>query len=262
MDLLKNRSSMRFEAYGKTDVGRLRSNNEDQFLVDADLGLLIVADGMGGHNAGEVASKMAVDVIHDSMRRFAEGGQKTILGKIDPRFNDRTNQLASSVRLSNQFIRESARINPQNHGMGTTVDCVLIQKDRLSIGHVGDSRVYLMRSGQLHHLTEDHSLVEEQVRQGILKREEAERSQLKHILTRALGVDESVEVDLSEVPFYDGDLVLACTDGLMKMVSDEEVLKAVLQMKTPKLIVEHLIDLANVAGGVDNVTVVAAHLAK
>jgi protein phosphatase len=262
MDLLKSMSSMRTEAYGKTDVGRVRKNNEDQFLMDLDLGLFIVADGMGGHNAGEVASKMAVDVVRDSVRRFANGSQKAILGKVDSRYSERTNQLGSSVRLSNQFIRESARATPQHNGMGTTVDCIWVQKDKLSIAHVGDSRVYLVREGQLHLLTNDHSLVEEQVRQGLLKKEEAERSPLKHILTRALGVDENVEVDLSEVPFYDGDLVIGCTDGLMKTVPDADILKTAREMKTPKMIVEHLIDLGNVAGGVDNITVVAVQFSK
>lgn len=253
---------MKFEAYGKTDVGRLRSNNEDNFLVDESLELFIVADGMGGHSAGEVASKLAVDVVRDSMKRFIQDGQKAIIGKVNPDVGERTNQLGSSIRLSNQFIHESAKAHPHQQGMGTTLDCVLLHKDKLCVGHIGDSRVYLVRQGKLHMLTQDHSLVEEQVRQGLLKPEEAEKSHLKHILTRALGVDENAEVDLFEVPCYDGDLVISCTDGLMKMVSDEEISKTVLQMKTPKMIVEHLIDLANVAGGVDNVTVVAVQIKK
>lgn len=253
---------MKVEVFGKTDVGKVRTNNEDHFLVDEEIGLLLVADGMGGHNAGEVASKMAVDVIRDSMRRAILNGQKTIIGKIDPQFSERANQLASSVRLANQFIYESARNKPQHQGMGTTLDSALLQKNKISIAHVGDSRVYLVREKQLHQLTQDHSLVADQVRQGILKKEEAEKSHLKNILTRALGVDENTEIDLVEIDGYPGDILVACTDGLNKMVPDDEILKTVLEMQIPKMIAEHLIDLANVAGGVDNTTVVVAQLKK
>ena len=253
---------MKFEVYGKTDVGKVRGNNEDSFLVDESLGLFIVADGMGGHSAGEVASKMAVESIHDGMKRFMEGRQKGIMGKIDPRLSERANQLASCVRLANQLVYESGRARPQHQGMGTTVDCVLLHKGKAAIGHIGDSRVYLSRDGKLHQLTRDHSLVEEQVRQGILKPEEAEKSHLKHILTRALGVDPNVEVDLSENDCYDGDVLLLCSDGLMKMVPDPDIAQAIRDMKTPKMIAEQLVDLANAAGGVDNVTAVVAAIKK
>lgn len=245
---------MKFEAYGKTDVGRVRTNNEDNFIIDEEIGLFIVADGMGGHNAGEVASKMAVEAIRDNMRRFIMQGQKGIIGKIDPKLGERTNQLASVIRLSNQLIYECANNQLKNKGMGTTIDCVLLNKNKISIGHIGDSRIYVVRSGKLHQLTQDHSLVAEQVRQGLLTPEEAERSSLKNILTRALGVDETVEVDLVEMDVFEDDILICCTDGLNKTVSDPEILKAVQEMKSPKMIVEHLIDLANVAGGVDNVT--------
>lgn len=253
---------MKLEVHGRTDVGRVRSNNEDNFLVDQDLGLMIVADGMGGHSSGEVASKMAVDVIRDSLKRFASGGPAAIIGKVNPKFGELTNQLASCVRLSNQFIFESARAHPKHQGMGTTVDCVLVRKDKISIGHIGDSRVYLVRGGKLQQVTHDHSLVAEQVRQGVLKQDEAEKSHLKNILTRALGVDESVEVDMYELEAQDGDVLVCCTDGLNKMVRDEDILKTVVEMKSPKMIAEHLVDLANVAGGVDNTTVVVAQFKK
>lgn len=251
---------MKFEIAARTDVGKKRANNEDQFLIDQDGGLFIVADGMGGHNHGEVASKMAVDVTHDAMKKFMLNGQKTILGKIDPRFSERANQLASSVRLANQFIFESAKSNPKHQGMGTTIDAVLIQKSKVSVAHVGDSRIYLVREGNLRQITQDHSLVADQVRQGLLKQEEAEKSPMKNVLTRALGVDANAEVDLIEADCYNGDVLIGCTDGLDKMVSGGEILKAVQQMKTPKMIAEHLVDLANAAGGIDNVTVVVAQL--
>ncbi|OGR87742.1 MAG: hypothetical protein A3A86_02620 [Elusimicrobia bacterium RIFCSPLOWO2_01_FULL_60_11] len=253
---------MKIDIAGRSDVGKKRANNEDGFAVDPEMGLFIVADGMGGHNHGEVASKMAVDTTLNSMKNFILKGQKAILGKVDPKVSERANQMASSVRLANQIIFESARTKPQYSGMGTTIDAVLIHKDRAAVAHVGDSRVYLARDGKLTQITEDHSLVEDQVRQGLLKREEADRSHLKNVLTRALGVDEVTEVDVVEVELRPGDLLIGCTDGLNKMVSDDEILKTVPLMKTPKMIADHLVDMANAAGGVDNVTVVVAQWSK
>lgn len=253
---------MKLEIFGRTDVGKIRTNNEDNFLIEEDIGLFIVADGMGGHSSGEVASKMAVDVTRDSVKKFISNEQKSIIGKLNSQYSERTNQLASSVRLSNQIIYESARATPQNQGMGTTIDCVLVQKDKISIAHVGDSRVYMVRANGLRQLTEDHSLTADQVRKGLLKQEEAEKSNLKNILTRAVGVDASTEVDMVEIEGQDGDYLIACTDGLNKMVSDQEILKSVSDMKTPKMIAEHLVDLANAAGGVDNTTVAVAQLKK
>lgn len=253
---------MKLEIFGNSDVGRQRTNNEDSFKIDEKLGLWVVADGMGGHSAGEVASKMAVETVCDSMRRFVLNGEKAVLGKVNPNFSERTNQLASSIRLSNQIIYESAKANPQYQGMGTTVDGVWIGKDKICIGHVGDSRVYLIRAGKIQQLTRDHSLVAEQEAKGLITKEEAEQSQMKNILTRAVGVEKQVEVDMLETEWYDGDILIACTDGLCKMVRDEQILETALQMKIPKLTAEHLIDLANVAGGVDNTTVVVTHLKK
>lgn len=253
---------MKIEIAGRTDVGKKRTNNEDCFVLDPEIGLFVVADGMGGHNHGEVASKMAVETTLDSMKRFISGGQKAILGKVDPGVSERANQMASSVRLANQIIFESAKTKPQYAGMGTTIDAVLIHKDKAAVAHVGDSRVYLARDGSLTQITQDHSLVEDQVRQGLLKREEADRSHLKNVLTRALGVDEITEVDVVEVELRTGDFLIGCTDGLNKMVSDDEILKTVPLMKTPKMIADHLVDMANAAGGVDNVTVVVAQWIK
>lgn len=253
---------MKLEVFGKSDVGRIRSNNEDAFKIDEKIGLMVVADGMGGHSAGEVASKMAVETIVESMRRFVIHGEVAILGKVNPDFSERTNQLASSIRLSNQIIYESAKAKPQYQGMGTTVDSVWVGKEKISIAHVGDSRVYLVRVGKINPLTRDHSLVAEQEAKGLITREEAEKSEIKNILTRAVGVAENVEVDMLETEWYDGDILIVCTDGLCRMVSDEQILETVFKMKNPKMTAEHLIDMANVAGGLDNTTVIAAHLKK
>jgi len=248
------------EIVGKTDVGKRRTNNEDSFAIDPETGFFVIADGMGGHSHGEVASKMAIDVTKETIRKSILNGHKAIVGKVNPKLTERTNQLASAVRLANQFIFESAKSNPKQSGMGTTIDGVLLEKNKISIAHVGDSRVYLVREGKLTQVTQDHSLVADQVRQGILKAEEAEKSPNKNILTRALGVDENTEIDCYETDAKVGDIWIGCTDGLNKMVTDEEILKTVPLMKTPKMIAEHLVDLANAAGGVDNVTVVVAQL--
>ncbi|OGR84060.1 MAG: hypothetical protein A2901_01250 [Elusimicrobia bacterium RIFCSPLOWO2_01_FULL_54_10] len=253
---------MKLDISGRTDVGKKRTNNEDNFLLEPEMGFFVVADGMGGHSHGEIASKMAVETTRDAVKRFFTNGQKGILGKVDPKVSERANQLGSAVRLANQIIFESAKTKPQLNGMGTTIDCVWINKDKASIAHVGDSRVYLVRDGKLSQVTRDHSLVEDQVRQGLLKREEAEKSHLKNVLTRALGVDENAEVDILDTDLCPGDILIGCTDGLNKMVADDEIAKAIPLMKTPKMIADHLVDMANAAGGVDNVTVVVAQLTR
>ena len=249
---------MKLDISGKSDAGKLRKNNEDNYAIDPEIAFFVVADGMGGHSHGEVASRMAVDVTRDAMRRTLLNGQKAIVGKIDAALSEKANQLASAVRLANQFILESARSNPAQNGMGTTIDAVVFFKGSAAVAHVGDSRVYLVRDGSLRQITEDHSVVNDQVKQGLLTREEAERSHLKNVLTRALGVEEKTAVDVYEVQCRAGDVFVACSDGLNKMVSDDEILKTVKEMKTPKAVSEHLVDLANAAGGVDNVTVVVA----
>src|SRR5207237_567738 len=161
-----------------------------------------------GHNHGEVASKLAVDVIGDSVRRFVIEKQKAILGKIDPKASERANQLASALRMANQVIFESAKTHPRQQGMGTTVDAVCISKDKAAIAHIGDSRIYLERKGNLKQITHDHSLVAEQVKKGLLTPEEAERSPQKNILTRALGVDAEAQIDLYEIDLKTGDRLI------------------------------------------------------
>ena len=252
---------MRMDAYGRTDIGKVRKRNEDSFIIDPEIRLLVVADGMGGHSSGDVASRMAVETVRDAMKRFfSDGARVPILGKVDPKASESANRLAASVRLSNQIIYETARSKPQHQGMGTTIDCVLIHQDGAAIAHVGDSRVYLVRNDALNQLTEDHSLLGEQKKQGTLAAGEGAR--LQNILTRALGVDADTEVDIIETDLRPGDFLVACTDGLNKVVPDSRILETVGRMKTPKMIAEHLVDLANAGGGVDNTTVVVARMEK
>jgi PPM family protein phosphatase len=248
------------EVAGATDPGCVRKNNEDNFTVDPELGLLVVADGMGGHNSGEVASDIASKTILEFARRML-GGKKSLLPEGGtPSLSPRGRQLEYFVKTANTMIYEKGREFPKNAGMGTTVVAALVDGRSLTVAHVGDSRLYLWRAGELTQLTEDHSLVGEQVKRGQITAAEASHSNLQNILTRALGAEGGVQVDVADHPLLPGDLVLLATDGLSKMVSDEEVARTITADAEPQAVVEKLIEKARAAGGVDNVTVVAARV--
>jgi protein phosphatase len=247
-------------AAGKTDVGMVRKGNEDAFSLAPDKGLLVVADGMGGHASGEVASRMAVDAIRNYFTDAAQAGKAPLIGAYDDDFTEATNRLGSAVRLANMAIYEAARGNAQWRGMGTTVVCALLHNGKLSIAHVGDSRLYLIRAGDIEQLTDDHSVVAEQVKRELISREEADRSEIKNILTRAVGNEAEVEVDLNELNLLGGDILVLCTDGLTNMVRDEEIRSAALAGRDPAAAGQRLVELANRAGGRDNITVVVAYI--
>ena len=240
----------------KTDVGLKRSHNEDNLCVDPDLGLYIVCDGMGGSNAGEVASRLAVETIQKHLREALSNADLPLVGDYDRQFSAKTNRLASAIRLANQVIRRGAKDQTGQEGMGTTVVSVAFNGPVLSIAHVGDSRIYLVRGEEIKPLTADHSLVAEQVRRGMITEEEAERSPQKNIITRALGVDETVDVELDEISLMQGDGVLLCSDGLTRGVKPAEILDAIRREKEPQAASDRLVELANAAGGLDNTTVV------
>ncbi|MBN1384900.1 MAG: Stp1/IreP family PP2C-type Ser/Thr phosphatase [Elusimicrobia bacterium] len=241
---------MKTTVYGKSDLGRKRQNNEDNFCIVDDLNLFVVADGMGGAASGQVASKIAVDVIKEQMLYTSKNK------KID------SSSLVSCIKMANQVIFEASQKYPQNSGMGTTVVAGLITGNKLTIAHVGDSRLYLIRNNNIDLLTEDHSIVMEQVRKGMITLEEANKSEIQNILTRALGTSESVEVDVSEVPLSNKDYLLLCSDGLTRMVEDNQFLEVIKALKEPELICEKLITIANDAGGKDNITVIVAYIQK
>jgi len=255
---------MLMEYGAKTDLGQVRKNNEDNCFVDDKTGLLFVCDGMGGHNSGEVASKLAVEVIS---KNFSQNMQKqrnpdatqVVFGENNPKISDTANRLVSSIRLANTVIFESSRNYPQNQGMGTTVVAVAAVGNIYTVGWVGDSRVYLVRHGQIQQLTVDHSLVQEQVNKGLITDSQAESSEYKNILTRALGSAENVEIDTLEIPQMDDDYILLCTDGLTRMLDDNTILETVKKFAKPQDICDNLIALANEAGGRDNVTAVVAY---
>ncbi|MCB4792687.1 MAG: Stp1/IreP family PP2C-type Ser/Thr phosphatase [Elusimicrobia bacterium] len=241
---------MTLEFGSKTDLGKVRKNNEDNFTVDPAIGLFVVADGMGGHNSGEVASKIATDLIKNNLNQLMR--KKT----------DQTGyskHLLSSLQLANQAIYEASQNYKQNQGMGTTVVAVLSHDKMYTLGWVGDSRIYLVRHKNIQQLTTDHSLVQEQISKGLIKPEQAEFSEYKNILTRALGIAEKVEADVIEKPSLKDDYLILCTDGLTRAVSDAKILEVVMTIKDPQAICDKLVDLANENGGKDNCTVVVVY---
>jgi serine/threonine protein phosphatase PrpC len=244
-------------ARGKTDQGLVRANNEDNFYLDEKLGLLVVADGMGGHASGETASQLAVNIIRD----YFQGAQK-LIGNYNHSYAEATNKLKSAINLANIAVYEAAQSSPQLKGMGTTIAAALLSGNKLSIAHIGDSRVYLIRAGNIEQLTDDHSIVSEQVKNDLITKEEAIKSDMKNILTKALGVSPDTEPDLQELTMFDGDILLLCSDGLTIMVSDEAILEIISFAGNPDAVCNSLISAANENGGKDNVTVVAGYLKK
>ena len=214
---------IQLEIGSKTDIGRVRKNNEDTCRVLPELKLFIVSDGMGGETHGELASAIAGDTITAHCSENSVNVSVPFGEILRPDLSEKTKQLASAVRLANRRIYEASLDNPLLHGMGATVVTAWLEGARLSLVHVGDSRAYLLRSGVLNRLTTDHSLVAEQVRRGLIKPEESHLSKMQNVLIRALGVQEQVEVDATEHILESHDIVLLCTDGLTRMVRDSEI---------------------------------------
>jgi PPM family protein phosphatase len=239
-----------------SDPGRRRINNEDRYLADTDLGLFLVCDGMGGGQAGEVASALAVATIHDHMRSATGIRGLPLLGQPDETVSPVTNRLCSAVRLANEAIYTAAADHVEWSGMGTTVVAALIHGDLLSFAHVGDSRLYLVRHGSMQPLTTDHSWVVEQVRSGLLTEEEAERSPHRNIVTRALGIDRQVDITLGELPLCPNDRLLLCSDGLTRDLRAAGIRENVMAAGDAQAATQRLVTLANSAGGNDNITVV------
>ncbi len=241
---------------GVTHVGRVRANNEDSHRIVAPLNLFVLSDGMGGEAHGEIASAIAVDTIVQHCSAPEDTEATLIFGDTPAAWSEKTKRLSSAVHLANKNIYESAQLHPEQQGMGATVTAVWINDSRLSLAHVGDSRAYLLRSGTLQQLTTDHSLVAEQVRRGILTPAEAERSEMQSVLLRALGAHPEIEVDSEEHTLFPGDIVLLCSDGLTRMVTEPEVAGTLQAEPDPSKAAERLVELANDQGGADNVTVV------
>ncbi len=248
------------QAYGLTDVGKKRKHNEDAFALDVGEGLFIVADGMGGHAAGEVASKITVETIGEFIAATRQKEEATWPFKYNHELDFNSNRLAVAIEKANERVMAAVAAQPWLKGMGTTVVAGLLNEKILSLAHVGDSRAYLFRDGQLSRLTDDHSWVHEQVTAGILTEEEAKTHPLKNVVTRALGGGPSVSPDLQELVFSPGDRFLFCSDGLTTMLSDEEIHDAAETIKPTQDLCKKLVDLANEKGGVDNITVVVVDI--
>ena len=242
-----------------TDIGLVRSKNEDNYYMDEAAGLFVVADGMGGHASGEVASKMAVDIIRDYFKGMNKDRPAQI-GAYRQDCSDTTNRLGSAIQLANMAIFEASKNDPQLRGMGTTVAAVQVDGSRLSIAHIGDSRVYLIRAGDIEQLTDDHTVVYEQVKREMITKEDAKKSEIKNILTKALGISLEAEVDMNEMTLAPNDILLLCSDGLSGMVDDETMRAMVEANDDPAAACEQLINLANEKGGKDNITVVVARI--
>jgi len=247
---------MQVKAYGLSHVGRQRQHNEDSYLVEDDAKLFLVADGMGGHAAGEIASRIAVDSISEFILH-SKSDDGTWPHAYDEHFRRSTNRLMAAVRLANTRVLEAMRKDARLRGMGTTVVACLVDNDMISVAHVGDSRAYLIRDRQLSRITNDHSWVFEQVQAGMLSEAEAEKHPLRNVITRALGGALQVVPDASEIEARRGDLFLLCSDGLTGMVSEDEILRVVTENNGDlKKTCQQLIEVANEHGGLDNVTAV------
>lgn len=242
---------MFIKAFGNTHIGMIRSNNEDAFGVYPDLSLYVVADGLGGHAGGEIASRIAVETIRDSISSAFEKSAEM------------EDSLREAIKGANTLINRLAIKEHDLHGMGTTVVVAKIEGGRAIAAHVGDSRVYLVRGDAITQITKDHTVVEEYARLGLLSPQDARYHPYRHVLSRALGTSGDVEVDVADIQIQSGDTIILCTDGLTNMVSDKEILNTILELKpSPEKITDRLITLANNNGGIDNITVITICVLK
>lgn len=230
---------MRLASGARTDVGRVRAGNEDSYFVDSPL--FVIADGMGGHAAGDVASATAVEVIQSKRDAISAADPET---------------LSEAIREANRAIWKRSADDTNLRGMGTTCTMILVDGATAQVAHVGDSRAYLVHDGEMQQVTDDHTLVGRLVREGKLQPEEAARHPQRSMITRALGVDEDVQVDLFSLPLTEGDRLMICSDGLSGMVSEEEMAGILSDESDPQRAADRLVDSANDAGGEDNITVI------
>ncbi len=246
---------MKIRYAAKTDVGMKRTHNEDYFSLIEDEQLFIVADGMGGHASGEVASKMAAETISEFYQRTREDEEVTWPYKMDRSLSYVENRLVCAIKLANLRIFETSCRDIRYKGMGTTIVSTLVVGDKVYVGHVGDSRVYRVRENAITQLTRDHSLLEDYKEAKPDMTEEEERNfPHKNVITRALGMRETVQVDIKAHQIKSGDVYLLCSDGLSGMCQDEQILQVTVGAKSLERAVAELVDAANRNGGTDNVT--------
>ncbi len=245
------------EAHGQTDVGRRRKINEDSFLVSPETSLFAVCDGMGGHNAGEVASRMAIETLSSFVEKSAIEKEITWPWGIDANLSFDANRLKTAIKLANARVFQAADNREELTGMGTTVVATRVNGTLLTIGSAGDSRCYLVRGGELRQLTRDDSWVSAALGEGILNSDDVEHHPLRNVITKAVGARDSIELDVTEQRLEPGDVVMLCSDGLHGMLNDQQLTSVLLPVPgSLEQATARLIDAANEAGGRDNVTVV------
>lgn len=248
-------TQLKISAAGLTDVGRKRNHNEDSFLVDEELHLYVVADGMGGHAGGGTASRIAVETIDRELRRAREARGSLFTQQVALQDSPLPEVIRAAVERACRSIFTAAQEDPRLTGMGTTVISLLVQGEHAFFAHVGDSRAYLVRGDLIQQISEDHSLVNEQIKAGMITPEEAKHSRYKNIITRSVGFEEEVQVDVMGLLCEPGDTFVLCSDGLANMLEDKELLRLTRDHPLPE-IPKHLIALANDRGGDDNITVI------
>jgi PPM family protein phosphatase len=245
-----------------TDTGKIREHNEDMLGTDADLGLFVLADGMGGYNAGEVASGIAVKTIINLVKESALREDLSVPDK-ETGLKRSSIILRDAIHRANKIIYHTSKTQPQCEGMGTTIVACMFHDNRVSIAHVGDSRLYRLRDSRFEQMTLDHSLLQELVDRGFYSQEEAQRATNKNYVTRALGVEQNVDVELHEEPVQRGDYYVLCSDGLSDMVEDEDIHLTISTFNANlDTVAKQLIQLSNDNGGRDNVSVVMAHIVE
>jgi protein phosphatase len=246
---------LRIQAAGMSDRGLKRGHNEDSLSVVQDLGLYIVADGMGGHNAGEVASRQAIESIVEYVRLQRQGVSEWPFG-LNPHMSNAENILTSAIKLANRDVCNLSLEHQEYSGMGTTMVSMLVddESQSLVVAHVGDSRCYLLRRGELSQVTLDHSWVSEQLQKNIITAEEAKNHRWKNVITRALGNKLEVDVDVQTQELYSGDVYLLCSDGLSGMLEDDDIASILVAHADLEECLHELIQGANAAGGLDNIS--------
>ncbi len=249
---------MGIRAAGSTDVGCVRKHNEDSFLADSDLGLFVVADGLGGHAAGEVASQIVVDTVARFVGETLEK-DRTWPVEYDPTLSYDGNRLKVALLLSDMAIADDIRRNPERETMGSTVVAGLLQGPKLTLAHVGDSRAYILDSEGIRQITRDHSWVAEQVANGILTPSEARVHPFRNVITQALGNGGDLDVEIQNLELAKSERLLLCSDGLSGMIGDKQIWDIVKQSNSLQQAVESLISTAREHGGEDNITAILVH---
>lgn len=243
------------EVVTATDPGMVRSHNEDSIGTDAEIGLAVLADGMGGYNAGEVASGIAVAMLTTEMKQALDGNEPHALDGSGETLAEKF--VRENSAKANAAIYQTAKSQPQYSGMGTTLVVALFFDNRIAVGHIGDSRLYRLRNEDFSQVTRDHSLLQEQIDSGMITKEQARYSQNKNLVTRAVGIDPDVETEIHTYDVEQGDIYLLCSDGLSDMVQDEDIHATLdaIRANLP-LAAKQLIQLANDCGGRDNISVI------